>query len=461
MSAAELKVTTSAIPESRLAIHLEVPANRCLTSYEEAISRLSKSINLPGFRKGKVPRAVILQQVGMARVKASALEKLVEMAWKEALEKQQIMPLCEPELKDGFEALLEKFDPKESLVFTLETDIAPTPKLKSTKGLSALAEEIEFNDKKIDDLIEESRKQLATIVPISDRPASKGDIAVISFEGKFEDGTAIDGGSSESLDVELEKGKMIPGFVEGIVGMNLNDEKIIKCEFPKDYPQEEARGKKATFEVKLNDLKIRELPKLDNSFAKQASEKSTMKELRADLEKRLKEDHERKSLMSRQEALLKALIKELDVEIPKSMIDQEIRNMIEDTARRFAEQGMDVKSMFTQEIVNSLIKSSKSEAIENVKKSLALSALANQESINIKEDEVDKKFQEVIKDISTEKNIDENKLRDMIKEDLEKEKALEWLESNNTVEVQSKAKEIKTPKINSKKNGNLKKPTKT
>merc|ERR1712159_907223 len=148
---------------------------------------------------------------------------------------------------------------------------------------------------KVEELIQQSRSQLATKVPITDRAAKKGDIALVSFKGKFsDDGSEIEGGSANSIEIELEEGRMIKGFIEGVTGMNINDEKILKCEFPKDYHQEEAKGRKAEFTVNLEDLKVKELPELNDEFAKQASDKENMNDLRADLEKRLKEDTERK-----------------------------------------------------------------------------------------------------------------------------------------------------------------------
>ena len=134
----------------------------------------------------------------------------------------------------------------------LETDITPIPTLKKSSGLTAEVENLIFDPKKVDELIEQSRAQLATKVPVSDRAAKKGDIALVSFKGIFsDDGSEIEGGGADSIEIELEEGRMIPGFIEGVIGMNIKDEKILKCEFPKDYHQEEAKGRKAEFKVSL------------------------------------------------------------------------------------------------------------------------------------------------------------------------------------------------------------------
>ena len=436
MSAAKLKVKTSAKPNSRIAVEVEVPSERCKNSYDEALNKLSRSISIPGFRKGKVPKAVVIQQLGVKRIQASALESLLQKVWTETLDQEGIEPLCEPELQDGFETMLENFNPEKILKLTLETDIAPTPTLKKSSGLTAEIETLIFDPKKVDELIEQSRLQLATKVPVSDRPAKKGDIALVSFKGNFaDDGSEIEGGSADSIEIELEEGRMIPGFIEGMIGMNINDEKVLKCEFPKDYHQENAKGRKAIFNVTLEDLKIKELPELNDEFAKQASDKENLADLRSDLEKRLKEDNDKKQTKNRQDSLLDALVNELEVELPKSLIDQEVRVIVEQTAQNFAQQGIDIKSMFTPELVKSLMESSKGEAEKKLRQKLALNALAKSENIEVSESEINSKLKEVEADIklSKQKNIDTDRLKEAVTDDILQEKLFNWLEENNNI----------------------------
>ncbi len=461
MSAAKLKVTTSSKPNSRIAVEVEVPADRCKNSYDEALSKLSRSISIPGFRKGKVPKAVVIQQLGIKRIQASALESLLQKVWTETLDQEGIEPLCEPELEDGFETILENFNPEKILTLKLETDIAPIPTLKKSSGLTAEVENLIFDPKKVDELIEQSRAQLATKVPVSNRAAKKGDIALVSFKGNFsDDGSEIEGGSADSIEIELEEGRMIPGFIEGVIGMNITDEKTLKCEFPKDYHKDDAKGRKAEFKVILEDLKIKELPELNDEFAKQASDKENMTDLRADLEKRLKEDTDRKQAKNRQDSLLDALVKQLEVELPKSLIDQEVRVIVEQTAQNFAQQGIDVKSMFTPELVKSLMESSQGEAEKKLRQKLALNALAKSEKIEVSQKEINSKLKEVEADIklSNEKNIDENRLKEAITDDLLQEKLFVWLEENNTViekapdKTEKQSKEKSSKKTTSNKN---------
>jgi len=429
-----LKVKTSPRPGSRLALEVEIPGGRSKASYEAAVTKLSRSVRLPGFRQGKVPRPVLLQQIGPLRIRATALEDLVDSVWRDALEQEAIAPLSQPELSEGFEALLARFSPGEELTLTLELDIQPSPSLRTTKGLVAEAEAVAYDPARIDELIEQSRKQLAALVPVEDRPAGRGDQAVVSFSGTYVDsGEAIEGGSADDLEVELEEGRMIPGFVEGILGMALGENREVSCRFPDDYPQEEARGREACFAMTLKDLKARELPELDDAFAQQASEKATLAEMRADLEERLRDDSERRSRNNRHEALLAALVEELEVELPETLIQQEIRALIEQTASQVAQQGMDIKSLFTPELVRSLMESSRPEAELRLKRNLALQALATAEQIEVEAGAIDAKLKEVSSGLKQQESIDPARLRAALAEDLLRNKLLDWLEEHSTV----------------------------
>ena len=439
-AAGTVKVKTSPKPGSRVALELAVPADRSSAAYEKAVESLSRTIRLPGFRKGKVPRPVLLQQIGPLRVKATALEELVDSSYREALEQETVAAIGRPELSEGFEVVLERFEPGQSLTFTLELDVEPSPSLKATKGLKAEAESVSFDPARVDELLEQSRRQLAALIPVEGRAAQSGDVAVLSFNGVYTDtDEAISGGSSDGMEVELEDGRMIPGFVEGVIGMKAGDSKTIDCQFPESYPQEDAAGRKARFDITLKELKARELPALDDAFAQQASDKQTLAELRSDLETRLKDDAERRAKANRHNALVEALVEQLEVELPETLVQQEIRNLIEQTAGQIAEQGMDVKKLFTPDLVRSLMDTSRPEAEQRLKRSLALKALADAESISVEEEALDAKVKEISRGLSQQGNIDPQRLRQAVADDLLQEKLLEWLEANSTISEKAPA----------------------
>lgn len=446
-SQSELQVSTSPRPGSRMAVEIAVPAGLTQTSHEQAVEKLSRSIKLPGFRKGKVPRAVLVQQIGAVRIRATALEDLVDSVFRDALKQAKIPAIGQPSVDGGFESLLERFEPGKELSLTLEMDVEPTPSLKVTKGLKAEAESVSFDPARVDELIEQSRRQLATLVPVEKRAAEAGDVAVISFTGTYADnGEAISGGSAEAMEVELEDGRMIPGFVEGIIGMKPGDSKTVACQFPEEYPQDDAAGRKASFEISLSELKTRELPALDDAFAQQASDKQTLAELRTDLEDRLKEDAERRNESNRHDALLAALVEQLEVELPETLVQEEIISLLEQTAGQLAQQGMDVKKLFTPQLIQSLRETSRPEAEERLKRSLALKALASAEKIELAADEIEAKVKELSRGFSDSSRIDPARLRQAVQEDLMREKLMGWLESNSTITEKAPEAEGDEPK---------------
>ncbi len=431
---ASLQVSTSPRPGSRLAVEIGVPGARCQASYDAALAKLSRSVKLPGFRKGKVPRPVLLQQIGPLRIKATALEDLVDSVFREAVGQEKIEAIGQPQLSEAFEVVLARFEPGDALSLTLELDVEPSPSLKATKGLKAEAEAIHYDPARIDELLDQSRQQLATLVPVEGRAAASGDVAEVSFSGTYSDtGEAIVGGSSEGMEVELEEGRMIPGFIEGIIGLKPGDSRTVACQFPESYPQADAAGRPAEFEIGLIELKTKELPALDDAFAQQASDKGSLAELRTDLEARLKEDAERRHRANRHDALLEALVEQLEVELPETLVQVEIRNLIEQTASQIAKQGMDVKKLFTQDLVRSLMDTSRPEAEQRLRRNLALKALAAAESIAVAEADIEAKVTEVSRGLSDTSSIDPQRLRLAVADDLLNERLLEWLEAHSTI----------------------------
>ncbi len=429
-----VQVKTSPQPGSRVALEVAIPGSRSQACYEAAVEKLSRSIKLPGFRKGKVPRPVLMQQIGALRIRATALEDLVDVAFREALEIETVAAISRPELSEGFEVVLERFQPGSDLTITLELDVEPSPSLKQTKGLQAEAEPVRFDPARVDELIEQSRKQLAALVPVEGRTAAEGDMAVLSFSGVYADSDEpISGGSGDAMEVELEEGRMIPGFVEGVIGMAVEESRTIDCQFPESYPQEDAAGRPARFEITLKSLKTRELPALDDAFAQQASDKQTLAELREELETRLKEDAKRRGKAARHDALLEALVAQLEVELPETLIQQEVRNLVEQTAGQIAQQGMDVKKLFTPDLVRSLMDTSRPEAEQRLRRNLALQALAKAEAIEVAAADLEAKITEVSRGLSQQGNIDPQRVRQVVADDLLQEKLLDWLEANSTI----------------------------
>ena len=429
-----LTVSTSPRPGSRIAVEVAVPAARCKASYETALEKLSRTSSCPASARARFPGRCCSSRSDRCGSAPPPLRSWWRPSCRRRSGEEAIEAIGRPELSEGFEQLLERFSPGSELTLTLVMDVEPSPSLKATRGLTAEAETVPFDPARVDELIEEQRKRLATLVPVEDRPAATGDVAVLSFEGVYADTEeAITGGSSETMEVELEADRMIPGFVEGVIGMEVGENRTIECQFPDSYPQEEARGRQARFAITLKELKTHELPALDDSFAQQASDKQTLAELRQDLEQRLQEDAERRTRSNRHDALLTALVEQLEVELPETLVQEEIRALIEQTAGQIAQQGMDVKKLFTPDLVRSLMETSRPEAEQRLRRNLALQALAAAEAIEVAAEEIQEKLREVSRSLSDSDAIDPERLRLAVTDDLLRSKLLEWLEENSTI----------------------------
>jgi trigger factor len=235
--------------------------------------------------------------------------------------------------------------------------------------------------------------------------------------------------------VELEEGRMIPGFVDGVIGLAVGERKTIDCRFPDSYQQQELAGRQASFEVTLKELKSRELPALDDAFAQRASDQQTLAELRAQLEQQLQEEAERRGKAARHTALLAALVDQLEVELPETMVQREVVNLLEQTAAEIAQQGMDVKKLFTPDLVRSLMDTSRPEAEQRLRRSMALKALAIAEQIEVEREAIEAKVKEISRELNQQQQgqLDPQRLHLSVANDLLQDKLLTWLEANSTI----------------------------
>ncbi|MFQ3616741.1 MAG: trigger factor [Cyanobacteriota bacterium] len=431
-----MKVTQEKLPASRLGLEIEIPSESTSQAYEKTLQQLVRNANIPGFRKGKVPRQVVLQRYGSRSIKATAIDELIENALRQVIEQEKIDALGNAELRSPIEELVEQYEPGQPLMVSLAIDVSPTANLTRYKGLAVQAEEVLYKPEKVDEVLESYRQRSATRVPVEGRPAQEHDIAVIDFSGQLvgDEPKEIPGGSATDFEVELSEGRFIPGFIEGIIGMSVGETKEIEATFPEAYSQTDLAGQPAVFTVTLKDLKEKELPELDDDFAQDISEFETLAELRESLEKRFQDEAHEKTKANKQEALLEALVANLEVELPETLIRREVDHMITQTAMRFAEQGMDIKQTFTPEVVNMMRERSRPEAIARLRRTMALGEVAKQESITVDAAEVDAKIQEILKDLEGQ-SIDRDRLREVVEEDLIRDKIFEFLEANSTVEL--------------------------
>ena len=434
-----MKVTQEKLPDSQVGLEIEVPADVSKQTYEQTLRKYMKTANIPGFRKGKVPRQLLVQQLGAARIKAAALEELVQTSIDKAIAQEKIEALGNYQLLSGFEALIEEFEPGKLLIISASVDVPPEAELKKYQGLSVQVEETTYDAKRITETLESYQQNLASLVPIEDRAAQENDVAVVDFVGKtVEDGKEpeeFEGGSATEFQVEIKEGRFIPGFVEGIVGMGLGETKDVNVSFPSDYPQEDLAGKPAVFSITLNDLKERELPEIDDDLAQEVSEFETLEELERSLEERFKKEAGETTQSSIEKALLDELVTHLQVEIPKTLLQREVDHIVTQTVMQLSNQGIDINKFLTKELVSNMRDNAKPEATERLRRTLALGEVAKQESINIDDTAVAARMKEMMAEVENPANIDQDRLKQVVNEDLLKEKILAWLAENAAVEL--------------------------
>ncbi|BAY63804.1 trigger factor [Calothrix brevissima NIES-22] len=438
-----MKVTQEKLPASQIGLEIEITPEITKQTYEQVIKNLASTANIPGFRKGKVPRQILLQQLGTTRIKAAALEELIQDGIEKAVKQEDIKAIGQPQLRSDFEELIKNYQPGQPLIFSAAVDVEPEIELEKYTGLQAKAEEIKYDPARVDEVLDQERQKLGTLIPVEGRAAQIGDTAVLDFKGvlakaegedESAEPTPIPGGEASDFQVELYEDRFIPGFVSGIVGMNPGETKEISAQFPDPYANEELAGKPAVFTVTLKEIKEKELPELDDDFAQEVSDFDTLAELRASLEERYQKEAEQKTKTNQQEALLAELLKQVKVDLPGTLIEQEVDAMLTQTAIRLSQQGLDVRKLFTQDIISQLRARSRDEAIERLQRSLALREISKRESLEVTDAEIQARVTELIQEYPDEE-VDEDRLRSIVENELATDKIMDWLLEHSTVEL--------------------------
>lgn len=434
-----MKVTQEQLPDSQVGLQIEIPADVSKQTYEKVLQKLIKTANIPGFRRGKIPRQIFLQRFGTTQIKAAALEELVQNVVDQAIEQESIDAIGNYQLKSEFEELIQKYVPGEPLIIHASVDVPPRVTLKAYTGLATKAEEIKFSSDRVDETLEQYRLNMATLVPIEDRPAQMSDVAVVDFAGKAQqaDGNyeAFEGGSAEDFQLDIKPGGFIDGFVEGMVGMSLDETKEIAVAFPEEYPQADLAGKPAVFTVTLKELKEKELPDLDDDFAEEVSEFETLEELRASLSERYQQEADDDTRANQNEAILEALVEQVEAEIPETLVRRETNYLVQQTAVQLSRQGIDINKMLTPEIVENMRERARPEAVSRLQRTLALGEVAKHESITIDEADIKARMDEMLSEVKNPQEVDQERLHEVVNEELLQEKILDWLLENNTVEL--------------------------
>lgn len=435
-----MKVTQEKLPDSQIGLEIELSGETSRNTYEKVVRDLARSSNIPGFRKGKVPRPILMQRIGKERVNGAVIEQLIQTGIKDAIEQESIEALGNYQLKSEFDNLIASFKPGQPFIFSATVDIPPSVELGDYQNLSVQAEEIVYDPQTLEDYLEDSRAKQADLMPIEDRPAAMGDIAILDFSGKItiegEEPEDIEGGTATDFEVEMAEGKLIPGMIEGVVGMNPEETKDISVTFPEDYVNEELAGKPAVFTVTLKELKAKDLPDLDDDFAEEVSngEYETIAALKESLEKDFREKAENSTKGNINNALIAALVEQAEVDLPDTLVQDEVTQVLTQSLMQLQQMGLDVKQLVNSDTIPKMRENSRPEAVGNLKKKLILAEIAEKEDLKPEEDAIAAKMKEIEAELSSDE-IDYDKLRTMVIEDLTAENTYNWLREKAAVEL--------------------------
>ena len=433
-----MKVTQEKLPKSQIGLEIEIPAETTQKVYEQVVRDLTRSVNIPGFRKGKVPRQILLQRLGSKRLKESAVEDLVNNSIKDAIAQEKIEALGNYTLISSFEELVSQFEPGKPITISASVDVPPEVNLGDYSTISVKAEETTPDPEAVDKYLEERRVKLATLIPVESRPAQMGDVAIIDYKGVLvaqgEGGVQTSVGEADDFQIELEEGRFIANIIAGIVGMNPLETKEVPVEFPDDYAREDLAGKLAMFTITLKEIKEKELPELDDEFAEEISEMETLAELRESLTKQFAEAAEKETTQSKQQAVLEALLEKVEIELPETLIDKEVQTILTQTVMQMESYGMDVRKILTPEMVPQMRERSRPDAIKRLKQTLTLKEVVKQQSITVQPEEIQAKAKELMEQFAGQ-DVDPDRLLEFVKSDLLEQKAMQWLEEHATIEL--------------------------
>ena len=399
--------------------------------FENAIKKVyfqnAKYFNIPGFRKGKAPMNIVEKYYGAQIFYEDAFNEVATEGYDEALKENKIDAVSRPEVD------IIQMEKGKDLIFTAVVQTKPEVKLGKYKGIEIPKVEYKVEKKDIDHELGHMQEHNSRLITVDDRPLDNGDTATIDFEG-FVDGVAFDGGKAEGHELEIGSGAFIPGFEEQLVGMKIDEDKEIKVTFPEEYFSKDLAGKEATFKVKLHEIKKKELPELDDEFAKDVSEFDTLADLKKSIKEKLEKNNEQRAKYETEDAAIKAVCEGTKLEIPSGMIDLEIDNMLKDFEQRLAYQGLNVEQYLKMigKTEEEMRKEYEPQAIEAIKSRLVLEAVINAEKIEASEDEIKSKMEEMAKNYGKKvEELSENEnLKKYLEEGIKSEKALEFIVEN-------------------------------
>ncbi len=423
----KVKVENVENKANEVKIEFTVEAEKFNEAIQNVYKKNAKYFNIPGFRKGKAPFKMVEKAYGIQIFYEDAFNEIAGEVYSKGLEDNKIEAVSKPEID------IVQIESGKDLIFTAVVQTKPEVKLGKYKGIEIKKVEYNVSDEDVEHELSHIAEHNARLVAVEDRPVEKGDTTIIDFEG-FTDGKAFEGGKAENYELEIGSGRFIPGFEDQIIGMKIDEEKDINVKFPEDYPSKDLAGKDAIFKIKLHEIKKKELPEINDEFAKDASEFDTLEEWKKSIKEKQEKENSSKAKFEMEEEAIAEACKNATVDIPSGMIETQIDNMEQDIASRLSYQGMNLdqylqmigktKKEFRDEY--------KEEAEKQVKTNLVLEAIMKEEKIEVTKEEIEAKIKEMAemygqKEEEVKNNV---QLTRYVEETLKTEKTIHYIVDN-------------------------------
>ncbi|PTX59354.1 trigger factor [Melghirimyces profundicolus] len=426
-----MKANWEKTENNRGVLTVEVDEKQFSDALDRAFRKVVKKVNVPGFRKGKVPRPIFEKRFGVEALYQDAVEILVPEAYQAAVEETEIEPVDQPEID------IEQLEKGKPFIFKATVTVKPEVKLGEYKGLEVPEKDFSVKEEDVEAELKKMQERQGELVAVEEGQVEEKDRVIIDFEG-FVDGEAFEGGKAEKYTLEVGSGQFIPGFEEQLIGMKPGEEKEVKVTFPEDYHAEELAGKEAVFKVKLHEIKRMQLPELDDEFAQDVSEFDTLDELKADIENKLKEQKRQEEENYKRNTLVEKAAENAEIDLPEVMIEQEIDHMLRHFEQQLQMQGisLDQYSQFTGQDKSAIRDQFKEDAEKKVRANLVLEAIASEENVEVADEEVEEELKKLAEQMGREKEEIRKLLQaqggvGQIKDELKVRKTIDLLVSNS------------------------------
>lgn len=398
---------------TKVSLKITVDNDKFEAAVTKAYNKNKGKFNIPGFRKGKAPRVVIESQYGKGVFYNDAIELLFPEVYPEAIKELDIDPIDRPDLD------VEEISKDNGLVMVVTVEVKPEFELGAYKGIEIAKVDNNVTEAEVEVSLQEMQNKHARLISAEDKALENGFTAIIDFEG-FVDGVAFEGGKGENYSLVIGSNTFIPGFEDQLVGKKAGEEVEVNVEFPAEYHAENLAGKPAVFKVKINDVKVKELPELDDEFAKDSSEFDTLAELKADLRAKLEENAKASAEAEMRNAIVEKVSANTEVEIPEAMIQHQIDNMLMELNMQLQYQGLNLQQLLqmTGRSIEELREERREDAARLVKSSLVLEAIAKAEAIEVSEEEMNEELEKMAKMYNMESDKIKASLRETDIEDI-------------------------------------------